>query len=210
MDESAPDEFDHYTTALLFGGPTRVVQVAVLLLHQQRLVRISKGTRRIEAVRREQDDDLGPEDDPVRAAVLGAIPGAGRPLGQLITEVAASPQVRAVGDAMRETGLVRGGLLRSRPTRRGRKLRRTLAEAPGPSQAARLAVLGPAGVEERRFREILEADDPKPIRLPHGARVRTRHGGGSGPFLGWKQADDDAEGGGFDAGDAGGSDGGGF
>ncbi|HEY8480656.1 MAG TPA: hypothetical protein VIL71_12590 [Spirillospora sp.] len=204
-EEFVPEEFDHYTTALLFGGPSRVVEVAVLLLHEQRRVRILRGTRRIEAAHREQDDDLGPEDDPVRAAVLAAIPGAGRPLGRVIAEVSASPEVLAVADAMREAGLMRGWRLFPRPTRKGRALRRRLAAEPGPSQAERLAVLGPAGVADISLRDVLRSDDPKPVKLPHGPRSRGR--GGSGSLSGASGGDadlDDGHGIGLDTGGDGG------
>lgn len=174
MDEPDPDEFDDYTTALLFGGPARVVQVAVLLLYEQDRIRISRATRRVEAVRCEEDDDLTPEDDPVRAAVLDAVPDAGRPLKEVIAAVAASPEMRAIEDAMRETGLMRGRRRRLRPTRGGMELREIISEDMGTSRSERLAVLGPSGVEDTRLRAILRADDPALLK-----RRRRRHGGWS-------------------------------
>ncbi|GAA0558892.1 TIGR04222 domain-containing membrane protein [Actinomadura livida] len=203
--ESGPGEFDHYTTALLFGGPERVVQVAVLMLHEQRRIRISRATRRVEVVRREP---AGPEreDDPVQAAVLGEIPRVGRPLGQVIAAVARSPEVRAIADAMRETGLMRGRRLR--PTRDGRALRRMIAEERDASRPGRLAVLGPAGVEETRLREILEADDPEPLDLPH-YRARSRwYTGTGGAYSGGSGLGGSGEGD-FGGGDSGGGGGGG-
>ncbi|MFB4308966.1 TIGR04222 domain-containing membrane protein [Actinomadura sp. GTD37] len=193
-DTPEPDEFDHYTTALLFGGPTRVVQVAVFMLHERRRVRISRATRRIEAVPHGPAD---PEDDPVQAAVLDEIPAVGRPLGQVIAAVAASPEVLAVADAMREVGLMRGARLRLRPTRQGRALRRAIAEELGGSRPERVAVLGPAGVEDARMREILEADDPKPIDLPHGRGRGRGHGGTGGGY----RSGADGDGGDFGGGD---------
>ncbi|WP_171064580.1 TIGR04222 domain-containing membrane protein [Actinomadura soli] len=151
------DELDRYTIAYLCGGPSRVAQVAVLTLYERRGVRISKGTRRADALAREPGD-------PVEAAVLAAIPAAGRPLGQVIAAAAESAAALAVAGALREAGLMRG----RRPTRRGRALRRTLAGEPGASQAERLAALGPDGVEDARLREILRADDPKPVDLSRG------------------------------------------
>ncbi|WP_433462686.1 TIGR04222 domain-containing membrane protein [Spirillospora sp. CA-128828] len=165
MDAFDADEFDHYTTALLCGGPSRVVQIAVFTLYEERRVRIFRGTHRVEVVRREESGD------PLLDAVLGEIPRIGRPLGQVIAAVAGSPEVAAIGEAMREAGLLRGRRLR--PTRLGRTLRRTLAERPGASQVERLAVLGPAGIEDAKLREILESGDPKPVTLPR-ARSRGR------------------------------------
>ncbi|XRQ13565.1 TIGR04222 domain-containing membrane protein [Actinomadura welshii] len=206
MDESDPDEFDDYTTALLFGGPTRVVQVALLLLHEQRRIRVSRATRRVEAVRREDDDDLGPEDDPVRAAVLDAIPAAGVPLGRVIAAVAASPEMHAIEDALRAEGLLRGRGRRLRPTREGRKVRRIIAGDLGTSRPERLAVLGPPGVEDARFRAVLEADDPKPIKLQHyRARGQWHAGAGGRRYAGAGEgAESDYGGGDFGGGDSGG------
>ncbi|MFI0407612.1 TIGR04222 domain-containing membrane protein [Actinomadura sp. 3N508] len=181
------DELDRYTTAYLCGGPSRVVLVAVLALYERRAIRISRATRRAGAVVREPGD-------PVEEAVLTAIPNAGRPLGQVIAEAAESAAALAVADALREAGLMRG----RRPTRRGRALRRSLIGEPGASQAGRLAVLGPDGVEDARLRAILQAKDPKPIALP-----RDRHRGHRN--LGAGNRSDP----GFDAGDYGGGSGGG-
>nr|WP_279507828.1 TIGR04222 domain-containing membrane protein [Actinomadura sp. KC06] len=181
------DELDHYGVAYLCGGPSRVVQVAVLTLYERRGIRISRATRRADAVVREPGD-------PVEAAVLAAIPGAGRPLGQVIAAAAESAEALAVADALREAGLMRG----RRPTRRGRALRRTLAAEPGASPAGRLAALGPDGVEDARLRGILQAEDPKPVDLP-----RNRH---RGHGLDSSNLSDPR----FDAGDYGGGTGGGY
>ncbi|TDB84124.1 TIGR04222 domain-containing membrane protein [Actinomadura sp. KC216] len=181
------DEFDGYTAAYLCGGPARVVLVAVLALYERRAVRISKGARRADAVVREPGD-------PVEAAVLAAIPNAGRPLGQVIAEAAESAAVLAVADPLRKAGLMRGG----RPTRRGRAVRRSLTAEPGPSQAGRLAALGPDGVEDARLREILQARDPKPVALPRDRRRGHRN-------LGSSNLSDPR----FDGGDYGGGSGGG-
>lgn len=151
------DEFDHYTTAILCGGPTRVAQVAVLLLRDQHRIRIFRGTHRVEVLLRDGDAD------PVQAAVLDEIPGAGRPLGQVIAAVAASPEVDAIGEAMRETGLMRGRRRRRRPTRQGRALRLQLAEEPVETPPELLALHGPAGLEDAWMREVLESADPEPV-----------------------------------------------
>lgn len=150
------DEFDHYTTAILCGGPTRVAQVAVLLLRDRHRIRIFRGTHRVEVLLRDGDAD------PVQAAVLDEIPGAGRPLGQVIAAVAASPEVDAIGEAMRETGLMRGRR-RRRPTRQGRALRLLLAEEPVETPPELLALHGPAGLEDAWMREVLESADPEPV-----------------------------------------------
>lgn len=175
MSESGPGEFGLYEVALLCGGPERVAQTALFALHEQRRIRISRGTHRVEVVRRESDDA-------VQAAVLAEIPEVGRPLGQVIAAVAGTPEMRAVGEGLREAGLLRGG--RFRPTRRGRAMRRGLTGEPGASGPERLAALGPAGVEDARMREILETDDPKPIKLPHGPVAGRRYGGTGGRHFG--------------------------
>ncbi|TDD68532.1 TIGR04222 domain-containing membrane protein [Actinomadura rubrisoli] len=173
------NEFGPYEIAYLCGGPERVAQTAVLVLYEKRRVRVSRGTHRVEAVRREADD-------PVQEAVLAEIPGTGRLLGQVLAAVAGTDEVRAVGDALREAGMLR----RSRPTRAGKALRREAAEAAA-DDAGRLAALGPDGVEDAKMREILRTGDPKPIKLPRppGRGHRnlesstlsdTQYGGGGG------------------------------
>ncbi|MGP4023384.1 TIGR04222 domain-containing membrane protein [Actinomadura sp. 3N407] len=174
-------EFGLYEIALLRGGPERVAQTALLALYEGRRIRISRGTRRVEVVRRESDDA-------VQGAVLAEIPDVGRPLGQVIAAAAEAPRTRAVGDGLRAAGLLRGGRLR--PTRRGRAVRRGLADKPGASGPERLAALGPAGVEDTRMREILETGDPKPMKLPHGPVGGRRSDGTGGRFRGAESAAD--------------------
>ncbi|MFG2089690.1 MULTISPECIES: TIGR04222 domain-containing membrane protein [unclassified Spirillospora] len=202
MSESGPDELGLYEVALLCGGRERVAQTALLALYEARRIRIGRGTRRVRVVRDESDDA-------VQAAVLAEIPDVGRLLGQVIAAAAKAPQTRAAGDGLRAAGLLRGGRLR--PTRRGRALRRRLADEPGTSGPERLAALGPAGVEDAWIREILEAGDPKPIKLPR-SRVRGHRYSGStaGHYYGAEGAAD-GDGGGYDSGgfDSGGGGGGG-
>lgn len=161
------DEFDHYELAYLCGGPVRVVQTAVLALSEARRIRLSRGTHRVDVVRRESDD-------PVQAAVLAEIPDTGRPLGRVIEAAARTPEMDAITARLAEAGLVRPGS--ARLTRGGRMIRRGLLRdgADEPSALHRLAMIGPAGVEDARLREILESGDPKPVKLRRG-RWRGHH-----------------------------------
>ncbi len=181
--ESDDHEFDHYELAHLCGGPVRVVQTAVLALDRARRIRMSRGTHRVDVVRRESED-------PVQAAVLAAIPRSGRLLGQVLEAAA----------RLAEAGLVRRGS--AKLTRRGRAVRRGRVRdgADEASALRRFAVIGPAGVEDARLREILESGDPKPIKLPpprwHGHRLESS--GHSG--LGYSGYDSGGDGGGSDGG----------
>ncbi|MBO2436288.1 TIGR04222 domain-containing membrane protein [Actinomadura nitritigenes] len=153
-----------YEIAFLTGGAVRVAQTALVALHEGRHVRVSRGTHRVQAVDREADD-------PVQAALLARVPGTGILLGDLLRETAASDEVRAVADALKEAGLVRGGLRGAlRPTRAGRAARRRAVEDAPPGGPGRCAALGPDGVEDARLREILLTRDPKPLKLDHGRR----------------------------------------
>ncbi|TDC58976.1 TIGR04222 domain-containing membrane protein, partial [Actinomadura sp. GC306] len=195
------DEFDHYTTALLFGGPPRVVQIALYLLDEQRRIRLFRGTRRIEVLLRERPDPER-EEDPVREAVIDEIPDAGLRLGELIAAASRSPEVRAVGQALREEGLVRGR--RFRLTRDGREVCRYLVEELGDSQLERLAVLGPAGLATSKMRSILLTDDPKPAAYGW-SRLRDHTPGGRGRYIhGMSDLLDDNSGGYSGGGDYGG------
>jgi hypothetical protein len=155
------DEFDHYELAHLCGGPVRVVQTAVFALAEARRIRMSRGTHRVDVVHRESDD-------PVQAAVLAEIPDTGRPLGRVIEAAARTPEMGAIVAGLAEAGLVRPGS--GRLTRGGRLIRRGLVrDGAGESSALhRLAMIGPAGVEDARLREILESGDPKPVKLRRG------------------------------------------
>jgi hypothetical protein len=191
--ESDDHEFDHYELAHLCGGPVRVVQTAVLALDRARRIRMSRGTHRVDVVRRESED-------PVQAAVLAAIPRSGRLLGQVIEAAARAPETAEAAARLAEAGLVRRGS--AKLTRRGRAVRRGLVRdgADEASALRRFAVIGPAGVEDARLREILESGDPKPIKLPHprwhGHRLESS--GHSG--LGYSGYDSGGDGGGSDGG----------
>nr|WP_256255247.1 TIGR04222 domain-containing membrane protein [Actinomadura madurae] len=173
------EEIDPYEMAYLCGGPRRVVETAIFVLYRQRRVRVSRGTHRIDVVAREADD-------PVQEAVLREIPDVGRLLGQVIAAAAESPEIRPIAVRLLEDGLLRRGLRRR--TRRGVMLRHwfTRHGAGEPSPVLRVAMMGPAGIEEARMREILQSDDPEPISLPGGVpggRTRGRGlglGGGGG------------------------------
>ncbi|TDC75812.1 TIGR04222 domain-containing membrane protein, partial [Actinomadura sp. 7K507] len=178
-DSEASDEFEHYIDAMLCGGAVRVAQVALLLLYDESRIRITRGTRRVEILRR-RPADPEQEQDWVREAALDAIPGGGLPLKEVIAAVAASPEVAAVADGMRDEGLLRGRGLRL--TRDGRLTRRMLTEEPPESRAGRLAVHGPAALRDTWLGEVLEDEDPDPVRL---RRVRGRGFGGIGRYRGW-------------------------
>ncbi|MFB4295726.1 TIGR04222 domain-containing membrane protein [Actinomadura sp. NTSP31] len=169
MDDDAPREAtmgEHgpYETAFLTGGAVRVVQTALVALHEGRHVRVSRGTHRVQAVDREAGD-------PVQAALLARVPNAGIVLGDLLRAAAASDEVLAIADALKEAGLLRAGLRGAlRPTRAGRAARRRAVEDLPPDAPGRCAALGPDGVEEARLREILLTKDPKPLKLDQGRR----------------------------------------
>ncbi|MEO3829393.1 TIGR04222 domain-containing membrane protein [Actinomadura sp. B10D3] len=191
------EEIDPYETAYLCGGPRRVVETAIFVLYRQRRVRVSRGTHRIDAVMRESDD-------PVQEAVLREIPDVGRLLGQVISAAATSPEMRPIAQKLAEDGLLRRGLRRR--TRKGVKARRRLTGqgADEPSPVLRVAMIGPAGIEEARMREILESDDPEPISLPRGAPGGRTRGRGLGLGAGG-DAEGDSHGDGWGSGgDAGG------
>jgi hypothetical protein len=110
-------------------------------------------------------------DDPVQAALLALVPGTGVLLGDLLREAAASDEVRAIGDALKEAGLVRSGLRGAlRPTRAGRAARERAVEEVPADAPGRCAALGPDGLEDARLREILLTRDPKPLKLDQGRR----------------------------------------
>jgi hypothetical protein len=157
------DEFDYFELALFCGGPVRVVQTALFALHEKGRIRISRGRHRVEVVRRESDDR-------VEAAVLAEIPHAGRPLGQVVAAVAETFDMRPFADALVELKLMRPRGRRA--TYIGWGLRRRIIKNGGdePSAVHRVAIIGPAGIEDAGLREILEARDPKPIKLRRGRR----------------------------------------
>ncbi|QKG20821.1 TIGR04222 domain-containing membrane protein [Actinomadura verrucosospora] len=157
-------EHGPYEIAFLTGGAVRVAQTALVALHEGRQVRVSRGTHRVQAVNREADD-------PVQAALLARVPGTGVLLGDLLRETAESEEVRAIADALKEAGLVRGGLRGAlRPTRTGRAARDRAVEDVPADAPGRCAALGPDGVEDARLREILLTKDPKPLKLDQGRR----------------------------------------
>jgi uncharacterized protein (TIGR04222 family) len=63
-------EHGRYEIAFLTGGAVRVVQTALVALHEGDHVRVARGTHRVQAVNREADD-------PVQAALLARVPGTG-------------------------------------------------------------------------------------------------------------------------------------
>jgi hypothetical protein len=157
-------EHGRYEIAFLTGGAVRVAQTALVSLHEGHHVRVSRGTHRVQAVNREADDT-------VQAALLARVPDTGIVLGDLLRATAASDEVRAIADALKEARLVRAGLRgAARPTRTGQAARRRAVEDLPPDDPGRCAVLGPDGVEEPRLREILLTKDPKPLKLDQGRR----------------------------------------
>ncbi|GAA2166608.1 hypothetical protein [Actinomadura napierensis] len=92
-------------------------------------------------------------------------------LGDLLRATAASGEVRAIADALKEAGLLRAGLRGAlRPTRTGRAARRRAVEEVPPDGPGRCAALGPDGVGEAGLREILLTEDPKPLKLDQARR----------------------------------------
>ncbi|TDD74495.1 TIGR04222 domain-containing membrane protein [Actinomadura darangshiensis] len=169
------DEFTPYEIALLCGGSARVAQCALLALHEQRRVRVSRGTHRVTVVEREPGDAI-------QAALLEEIPDSGFQLRFVLAAVSESAEVSDVAD-----GLIGRGLLRRRfrgrlwRTRRGRAARRRLradAEAgtsgglgelgkgSASNAIAKLAALGTGGIADTKLREVLESDAPEMVELP--------------------------------------------
>ncbi|MFG2007248.1 TIGR04222 domain-containing membrane protein [Spirillospora sp. NPDC048911] len=151
------DDLGPYEIAYLCGGRERVVQVALLQLHDDRRIRVSRGTHRVEVTR-------GGSSGTVQNAVLEQIPGTGLLLGALIEATADSDEVRAVGRTLRDMGLLRERWL----TRNGRALRQQLQKEPGPASYARFAAQGSSGLDAGKMREVFETPDPKPMKLEHG------------------------------------------
>ncbi|MEU9021563.1 TIGR04222 domain-containing membrane protein [Actinomadura sp. NPDC048394] len=162
--EAIMGEHGPYETAFLTGGAVRVAQTALVALHEGGGVRVSRGTHRVQAVNRDADD-------PVQAALLARVPDTGILLGDLLRATAASDEVHAIADALKEAGLVRAGLRGAlRPTRAGRAARRRAVEDVPADGPGRCAALGPDGLEDAKLREILLTKDPKPLKLDQGRR----------------------------------------
>jgi hypothetical protein len=129
-------------TAYLCGGRRRAALVAVLALHDARVIGFTG--RQVQA--------LGPDgSNQLERAVLGALPAGGLPLPTLLTTVAALPAMTELGESLVERGLLSRwfpGLL----TRYGRQVRRALREhAIG---AYRVAATGPRAIVVPELRRL--------------------------------------------------------
>ncbi|WP_433179835.1 TIGR04222 domain-containing membrane protein [Actinoallomurus sp. CA-150999] len=147
-----PDhDLSPYEIAYLFGGADRVAVVALVVLHEGGRIRITPDRHRVYAERRTAQD-------PIETVALAVIPDIGRVLGLTRLLVALSPAVAEVGWRLRDERLLPssrlGALWQWRRIRRGRSLRRRLAEAP--QGLVRVAVQGTAGIADDELREIFE------------------------------------------------------
>ncbi|MDH2428377.1 TIGR04222 domain-containing membrane protein [Sphaerisporangium sp. TRM90804] len=137
-------ELDLYETAYLCGGARRVAMVAVVALCDDGRAEIHPEAHRVTIVHREAGD-------PVEAAVLAAVPEAGRHFGNAVTAVADSPAVEAIAESLRDLGLVtrrrRTASLRGRQT-----LRALAAEARDTGSPRDVAFAGVAGIADQRLR----------------------------------------------------------
>jgi hypothetical protein len=158
--------------AYICGGPAQVALAAVVGLQEDGHIAIARARRRVTVLDRDQSD-------PVRAAVVEAIPTAGRTLGFVLAEVPESAAVAHVERTLRDRGLLPGsGLsaLWSSRVRAARKLRRRLmAEPPAdPADPRRVAVLGAAAIGDRAIRRVFQTPDPD-LTVP-SARPRDTRG----------------------------------
>ncbi|MXQ68285.1 TIGR04222 domain-containing membrane protein [Actinomadura rayongensis] len=149
------DDIGLHEAAYLCGGPERVAVAALVALAAAGRIRITPGRHRVSVLVREPDG-------PVEAAVLDAVPDAGRVLGAAVRDVAGSPAVAAVRDALRADGLIARHRVPGLPTltAKGRRLRRALTEEP--PAGLRVAVLGPDAIADDKLRRTFTTPDPPP------------------------------------------------
>jgi hypothetical protein len=151
-------ELDVYEIAYLCGGAERVALAAVVGMQQDARITISRSRHRVQVARRRASQ-------PVECAVLDAIPGTGKVLGQLLHDVAHSAAVHELIDGLRRDGLVGHYSVAGHPhlSAAGRKARAELEDSGVKvPRERRVAVLGASGIGDAGLRDIFETPDPPP------------------------------------------------
>ena len=145
-------QLDVHDLAYVCGGPKRVATVAVVALADDGQITVSRALHRVRAVRRAPRDE-------VEAAVLDALPEAGRPLGALIAATAGSAAVAVIGDALRDQGILPRSFWQLGRIGQARRTRRRLRANPGEG-IGRVAILGPDGIADAALRTVFQTPDP--------------------------------------------------
>jgi hypothetical protein len=161
---------DLYEVAYLCGGPERVALTALVTMRQDGRIKVSPARHRVQVIHDQASH-------PVERAVLEAAPWPGLGLGSVLNEVAGSAAVRLTGDELRRRGLLGK---HAHLSRAGRKLRDELhGELP---EGLRIAVLGPAGVDDELRKALKEPDLPLGRNLvPKQRDDNKRHAYGEAP-----------------------------
>ena len=102
--------------------------------------------------------------------MLAAIPEAGRPLGALTAAAAGSDAVAAIGEALREQGVLPGSPWQLGRIIHAHRLRRRLRANPADG-TDRVATLGPAGISDAALRKVFQTPDPQ-FKVPDLALPR--------------------------------------
>ncbi|MFC6080745.1 TIGR04222 domain-containing membrane protein [Sphaerisporangium aureirubrum] len=166
----ARGDLDLYETAYLCGGARRVAMVALVGLCEDGRAEVQPGMHRVMILRPESRDA-------VEAAVLSCVPEGGRHLGYAVATVASSLAVDAVGDALRERGLVTRR--KGTPSLRGRKALRALdGEIRDGGSLRNVAVVGMTGIGDVRLRNSFAIQE----RADTGTRRSRRWRSPSGPL----------------------------
>ncbi|MFC4531394.1 TIGR04222 domain-containing membrane protein [Sphaerisporangium dianthi] len=161
-------DLDLYETAYLCGGARRVAMVALVALCEDGRAEIHPGMHRVAILRRESRD-------PVEAAVIGAVPEAGRHLGHAVSVVAGSPAVDAIAEALRDLGLVTRR--KGTPSIRGRRSSRALAtEVRDGGTLRNVAVLGMTAIGDVGLRNSFAIQERADIGTGRSRRWRSPSG----------------------------------
>lgn len=170
---SDQDDLNAYQIAYVCGGAARVVMVALVGLYEDGHITIARLRHRVMVRERDQHD-------PVRAAVVGLVPDAGRVLDTVSEDAARSEAVAEIrrtlhGRRLLTPGSRITGLWPSQRARAARGLRRRIVAGP-PAETGdprRVATMGAAGIGDPVLRRIFETSDPDPRAvLPPGRAAR--------------------------------------
>lgn len=166
---SDQDDLNAYQIAHVCGGPARVVMVALVGLYEDGHITIARARHRVMVRERDQHD-------PVRAAVVGLVPAAGRLLDTVSEAAARSEAVAEIRRTLHERGLLLPGswITGLRPSPRARAARdlrrRIVAGLPAETgDPRRVATMGAAGIGDPVLRQIFETSG----RFPRAVRPRT-------------------------------------
>lgn len=175
---SDPDDLNAYQIAYVCGGPARVVMVALVGLYEDGDITIARARHRVMVRERDQHD-------PVRAAVVGLVPDAGRVLDTVSEAAARSEAVAGIRRTLHERGLLPTGSRLTGPwpwpsprtrasrahaartraarARAARRLRRRIVAGPptGAGDPRRVATMGPAGIGDPVLRRIFQTPGPR-------------------------------------------------